>query len=355
MRYHKLDFFSWLVMSFDVVKSYIIKQLYLMMKTKLYSALLLFLMVSGTFLIVGCSGDDDENPEPPLGDLEAEIDISAISFISDTKSIDGRRIKAGQEVTFADNSSGSPDSREWVFQGGPATSADETASVTWTDQVGQVMVILNVSRSSDGSTDADTLELQVGPVEMLNRVVFGMENQDSEIDPISKWFGWTPNDGTIAIALETSDGANGTSQSLKMTAASDYGEFQLRPHENGPEFLVSLESERAYVFSFYMKGSESLTLSEASFLNVKNDSPVEGWYTPFWSGDAAIADITVSTSWQKYSFEFTTADLTTFNDEGYADGTADNAGPFFKHFASFSGSELSVWVDEVSLKEKETE
>lgn len=323
------------------------------MKTKLYSVFAMMLLAASTLMMVGCNDGSEEDPEPELGEVEAKIDVSQITFVSDSESIDGRRIKAGQEVSFVDDSEGSPDSREWIFEGGPSSSTDSIANVTWTDPVGQVMIILNVTRSVDGASDSDTLEIQVGPVEMLSRVVYGLENQGSEIDPISKWFSWTPNDGTTEVSLETSEGANGTAHSLKMTAAADYGEFQLRPHENGPEFLVSLESEKAYVFSFYMKGSESFTLSEASFLNVKNDDPAEGWYTPFWSGDAAYDDIVVSTDWKKYTYEFTTADLTTFGDEGYADGTADNAGPFFKHFASFSGSELSVWIDEMSLKEKE--
>jgi hypothetical protein len=302
---------------------------------------------------VSCGGDDENDPDIVLGDLKAKIDVSALSFISDANSIDGRRIKAGQSVSFADKSTGNPDSREWLFEGGPSSSTDSVATVSWAEQVGQVRVILKITRSSDEATDADTLDLQVGTLEMLNRLVFGLEDQDSEVDALSKWFSWTPNDGTIAVTLEAADGANGTTQSLKMIASSTYGEFQLRPHENGPEFLVSMESNTSYEYSFYMKGSEAFTLSEATFLNVKNDTPKEGWYTPFWSGDDAYDDIKVTTNWAKYSFEFTTADLATFNDEGYADGTADNAGPFFKHFASFSGTELAVWIDEISLKEKE--
>jgi hypothetical protein len=47
------------------------------------------------------------------------------------------------------------------------------------------------------------------------------------------------------------------------------------------------------------------------------------------------------------------ADLSTFTDVGYSDGVANNAGPFFKHFSSFTGAELVVWIDEISLKEKD--
>ncbi|MEM9896354.1 MAG: hypothetical protein AAF789_08285, partial [Bacteroidota bacterium] len=71
--------------------------------------------------------------------------------------------------------------------------------------------------------------------------------------------------------------------------------------------------------------------------------------------DAAIEDPSVTTSWKKFTYEFTVADLATFADAGYSDGTADNAGPFFKHFGSISGAELDVWIDEISLKEKEQE
>gem|GEM_PF-3337105 len=325
------------------------------MKRKIYSVLILISLFGMTQFMVSCDDDEvDPTVDPVLATISAKIDVSAISFTADNQSIDGRRIKAGQVVSFADKGTGNPDSRQWTFEGGPDSSSDSVATVTWLESVGKVNVILTVNRSSDAATDADTLELQVGSIELLNRIIFGLEDQDAEFDAVSKWFSWTPNDGSIAVALESSEGANGTSQSLKLTASSSYGEFQLRPHENGPEFLVSLESNTSYVYSFYMKGSEAFTLSEATFLNVKNDDPKEGWYTPFWSGDEAYDDINIATEWTKYSFEFTTSDLITFADDGYADGTADNAGPFFKHFAGFSGSELSVWIDEISLKEKET-
>ncbi len=194
----------------------------------------------------------------------------------------------------------------------------------------------------------------MGPVEILNRSVFGLEeDQDTGIDGLSSWFSWSPTDGAVSIALEDGDGANGTSRSLKLTANSDFGEFQLRPHENGPAFLATLESNTTYVFSFFMRASEAITLSEVSVLNVRNDDPVEGWNTPLWTGDPAITDPSVTTEWQQFTYEFTTPDYSTFTDEGYADGTADNAGPFFKHFAAFSGDQLEVWVDEMSLKEKE--
>ena len=304
----------------------------------------------GLMLFSSC---EKETTEPDLGDLVAEIDVSGINFISDLSAIDGRRIQAGQSITLADGSEGNPDNWEWTFSDGTQTITTQNATVSWSEAVGQVTITLTVTRSDDGATDTDELVLQVGPVEMLNRAVYSFEDQNADFVATDKWFGWTPNDGTISYQVETAEGANGTSQSMRLTASSDYGEFQLRPHENGPEYLVSLESNTTYVFSFYMKGSEAFTLSEVSVLNVKNDDPAEGWYTPLWTGDATITDPAVTTDWKQFSYEFTTADLSTFADEGYADGTADNTGPFFKHFASFSGNELTVWIDEISLKVKE--
>ena len=308
-------------------------------------------MLAMAFL-AGC-GDDDQEPEVQLETLTANIDVSAVDFIVDLSAIDGRRIKAGQAITIADGSSGQPDSWEWTFSDGSSAITTQDASITWPDAIGEVTITLTVTRSADGATATDQLAIQVGPVEMLNRAVFGFEDQSADFNAVDKWFFWTPNDGTVSTALESADGANNTAQSIKLTASSGYGEFQLRPHENGPEFLASLESQTSYVFSFYMKASEAFTLSEVSMLNVKNDDPKEGWYTPLWTGDAAIADPVVTTDWQKFSYEFTIADLSTFADAGYSDGTADNAGPFFKHFAAFAGNELTVWIDEMSLKEKE--
>lgn len=320
------------------------------MKTHFKLAALLFFVI-GAVSLTSC-GDDDE-PNPPLDELKANIDVSSITFITDLNSIDGRRIKANQSITLMDGSTGDPDGWEWTFSDGTQTITTQDANVSWSDAIGQVTISLTVTRSEDGATSTDEVVLQVGPVEMLDRAVYGLEDQDASFNAIDKWFYWTPNDGTVSMALETAEGANSTAQSLKLTASSSYGEFQLRPHENGPEFLASLESNTTYVFSFYMKASEAFVLSEVSILNVKNDEPKEGWYTPLWTGDAAISDPSVTTEWTKFTYEFTTADLSTFADAGYADGTADNAGPFFKHFAAISGNELMVWIDEMSLKEKE--
>jgi len=308
------------------------------------------LAIFGLLILSNCG---DDAPEKTFDALEAKIDVSGIPFITDLSSIDGRRIKAGQSITLGDGSKGEPDQWEWTFSDDTQTKTTQNATISWPDAIGQVTVTLTVTRTADGATDSDELVIQVGPVEMLNRAVFGFEDQEASFDAIDKWYSWTPNDGTVNKALQTSDGANGTTQSIKLTVASNFGEFQLRPHENGREFLASLESNTTYVFSFYMKGSQAFTLSELSMLNVNNDDPKEGWYTPLWTGDAAIADPNVTTDWKKFTYEFTTDDLATFSDVGYADGTADNAGPFFKHFTSFTGTELMVWIDEMSLKEKE--
>jgi PKD repeat protein len=308
----------------------------------------LLLTVFSLLMLSNCKKDTPE----PLDTLKAKIDVSAITFTTDLNSIDGRRIKANQSITLSDGSNGTPDKWEWKFSDGTQTKTTKDATVSWPDEVGQVTITLTVTRSSDGATDTDEVTIQVGPVEILDRAVFGFEPRANLVS-IDKWYLWTPNDGTVTKSLQTSDGANGTTSSIKVTAASNYGEFQLRPHENGPEFLASLKSNKTYVFSFYMKANQAFTLSEVSVLNVKNEDPKEGWYTPLWTGDAAIEDPSVTTSWKKFSYEFTVADLSTFADIGYSDGIANNTGPFFKHFASFAGNELVVWIDEISLKEKD--
>lgn len=319
------------------------------MKAYLKTAVLLFAVFS-LFTFSAC---EKETTEPDLDNLVAKIDVSSVNFVSDLNAIDGRRVKVGQSITLNDGSQGEPDTWEWTFSDGTSSISNQDAMVSWSEAVGQVTITLTVTRTEDGATDTAELVIQVGPVEMLSRAVYGFEDQDANFSAADKWFYWTPNDGTVSIAMESSDGAAGTAQALKLTASSDFGEFQLRTHENAPGFLVSLESNTTYVFSFYMKASEALTLSEVNVLNVKNDEPAEGWYTPLWTGDAAIADPDVTTEWKRFTYEFTTADLATFSDAGYADGTADNTGPFFKHFGAISGSEITVWVDEISLKEKE--
>lgn len=317
---------------------------------KIRSIWILSAFVSMAFLASCGVNDADEK----LDTLKAKIDESSVTFITDLKSIDGRRVKAGQNLILKDVSLGNPDSWEWSFSDNSPSQTTQNIEKKWTEAVGEVMIILKVNRSEDSSTDSDTLMIQVGPVEILNSIVYAFEDQDADFSAVEKWFFWSPNAGTVSIAMETNDGANGTSQSLKLTAQPGYSEFQLRTHENGGEYLASLKSNTSYVFSFYLKANTAFSLSEANVLNVKNDAPKEGWYTPFWSGDATVPPINVTTTWTKYSFEFTTADLSTFADEGYSDGTADHTGPFFKHFGNSGSSTLEVWFDEISLKEKET-
>jgi hypothetical protein len=314
------------------------------MKKNLKWPNLLIIIAGLMFLTVSC--DDEGDPTPDPGTLQARIDVSDINFIIDLQAIDGRRIKANQTVVFSDNSTGEPDLFEWIFEGGPANVTEPTAEVTWTEEVGQVMVILQVSRSIDNESDADTLYIQVGPVEMLDRVVFGLEDADSEVDAISKWYSWSPNLGENIHQLEASDGANGTSQSLKVVLPSDYTEFQLRTNEYNFGNNATLQSFTDYVFSYYIKASDAFTLSESSLLN-KDGEPVQDWWTPTWD-----QNIEVGTTWQKKTFEFNTGDISAIGDS-YSDGTANNAGPFFKHFGSLPGDNLTIWIDEISLKEKE--
>jgi len=315
-----------------------------MMKKNLKLTQMLVIMSGLMLFAVSCDDDSDSTPDP--GELKARIDVSDINFIMDSRAIDGRRIKANQSVSFSDNSSGEPDSYEWIFEGGPASVTDPTANVAWTEEVGQVKVILRIVRSVDNETDADTLNIQVGPVEMLDRVVFGLEDEDSEVDAISKWYSWSPNLGENFHQLEVSDGANNTSQSIKIVLSSDYSEFQLRTNEFNFGNNATLKSNTDYVFSYYIKATNAFTLSESSLLN-KDGEPAQDWWTPTWN-----QSIDVGTNWQKKTFEFNTGDITAIGDS-YNGGTANNAGPFFKHFAELPGDNLTIWIDEVSLKEKE--
>ena len=59
-------------------------------------------------LLVLSSCDDGDETKKVAGELKAKIDVSKVNFITDLRSIDGRRIKTGQAVTFSDGSEGSP-------------------------------------------------------------------------------------------------------------------------------------------------------------------------------------------------------------------------------------------------------
>ncbi len=101
------------------------------MITNFSKGALLLALFSFCFLM-GCK---DDEPDAPLANLEASIDVSSISFIDDMGAIDGRRIATGQSVTFSDGSTGEPDGWEWTFEGGPATSTEASPTVSWSEAV----------------------------------------------------------------------------------------------------------------------------------------------------------------------------------------------------------------------------
>lgn len=314
----------------------------------------MILLVATATSLMMCDGGD--GPEPAL---KAIIDVSAISFIDDLNAVNGQRIKAGQAATFKDASEGGADQWLWEFEGGIGISTLQNPIVQWPTAVGQVKIKLTVTRSSDGKTATDEIELQVGPVNQFNKNIYSFEVDEAS----GKWDTWSsaaPDDGSWSgesrakFEIDRTQGANGTSSSAKITRNytkdGDKTVFlQFSTWKNNAGANAVLKSNTTYIFSYYIKASTSTTIYSADLVN---RGGVTGEEQDWQSFGAWQNNVLVATQWAKYEIEFTTSDLSQI--VTYENGTANNASPYFQvnPFDDAVGN-VTIWIDEVSLKEKE--
>ncbi len=125
---------------------------------------------------------------------------------------------AGSTVTFSNTSQvGTSGSVNWSFDGGtPATSTSNTTSVTYSTP-GTYSVVLTATNPSGSNTTAQTSYITVvqGGAGLL--VPFTHDFDSGNLPGINVING---NSGTVAWALNTGTGANGTTQSIFLNNAS---------------------------------------------------------------------------------------------------------------------------------------
>lgn len=107
------------------------------------------LFVSLVALLVGCAEEENITPTPePDGEPEPEIvEVSAAFDASATS------VKAGESITFSDQSTGEPTTWKWTFEGGePATSTEQNPVVSYS-AAGVYDVKLTASNGDSESTE----------------------------------------------------------------------------------------------------------------------------------------------------------------------------------------------------------
>jgi len=286
------------------------------MKKSIIYCLSAFLMI---ILLIRCNKDEVEV-------IKFEATTNAIESSDGTYSVD-----VDEAILFTDWSTG-VDSRTWTFPGGtPATSTEEEVSVTFSTP-STVSCTLEVM-FTDGTTNSKEFVVVVGggavdpsAEAFSNRDAFSFEDP-AIVDQV--WAKWE-NDGAADMTVIDTDGANGTSNSLKVSFTTA-GEVQIFTNQSTLNVNASVDKTKKYIFSFWAKASETTTITAA----LENPEP---WVSFLWQEQE------IGTDWVKYSFDI---DPSTRE----YDGTADNVYVKVKMVPENASTE--IWFDEFSLREME--
>lgn len=249
-------------------------------------------------------------------------------------SVSAVKADAGETITFTDNSN-SVQSRIWTFPGGtPATSSDATVDVTFS-QEGPIICTLQVT-FLNGIVDTQDINIQIGN-EKYPRSVFSFEDTALAMDV---WESWVSN-GTDAMTFSIENvpgaGANQTDGYAKIEINAAAVESQLFTKGITGFPNATLESNKTYEFSFWIKSPDFTTVTAAE---ISNQSALQTWYNFAWYSPIPQ----VSNNWSFKTITFQTGDLTQI----YSEGTANNAWTQFKFIQSGTGT---IYIDEISLKE----
>jgi hypothetical protein len=292
--------------------------------------------------LLGLSSCKNQDPEPAV-------------FKAPTAS--NRTVASGAAITFTDNATG-VSKREWVFPGGtPATSSDKTVAVKFFD--GPAQAYLSVTLS-DGTKKATTLNVQVGN-ELFSRAYFGFES-DSSLVPGRGWKQWNPSlpNRNVTLTRETTGGANGTPGCLKVVISTTLTEeAQLFTKENVIPINATLEPNKNYTFSFWIKATDAIVAAlnlgdgdpNLKYLNAAlensndkaigdfNGLPLQSWKGYVWANSKPSP---VNT-WTKVTVDFNTGDA-------YSGANSANTYGFFKFNSGLPAG--TVYIDEVSILPK---
>jgi hypothetical protein len=249
-----------------------------------------------------------------------------IAFDPDVSST---RLEVGDSIIFTDYSYGAL-SRVWTFEGGlPATSNDREVVVFFAES-GQFTCTIETA-FPDGITETKEFLIIVGStVEIYegfkDPAVFSFEDETSAMGVWSKW----ENDGMADLTIDTGTGANGTSQSAKLSF-TQAGEVQIFTNQAPVGVNASMDKLKIYEFSFWAKASQNTVITAA----LENASNTQDFHNYLWK------EQNVGTEWTQYTFSIDPSS------QPY-----DIAGNVYIKIKMQPGiSPIDIWFDEFSLIE----
>lgn len=318
------------------LKTMIMKSL---LKNKI-NVLFASLLIGGTILS-SCS--DDSDPEP-LEMIKIDVTVSA------------NEIGAGGTLTFKDLSTGVL-SRTWSFPGGDVqTSADSVVRVTFAKE-GPIVCSVELNLN-DETTETTTIPIQVG----TEQFAFSIFSFEDATEALASLKAWNPTAGASTLAdwtssaiasfeVDDTQGAEGTSSSLKVTISKAGEEVQVFSKENwDADFNGKLDKTKMYTLSFWAKSDvansiETLVMENEVVVANPDDAETKfySWATNAqeWNGYLWNGPNAVDTDWTEFSFDIDPSD------QPY--DVAENAYVMIK----FATSQVGTFhIDEISLKEK---
>lgn len=157
--------------------------------------------------------------------------------------------------------------------------------------------------------------------------IFSFEDETKAMEVWSKW----ENDGVADITVDTSEGANGTPQSGKISFTKA-GEVQIFTNETSLSVNATMDKTKTYEYSFWAKTSEITTITAA----LENNTANQEFYNYLWQNQE------IDTEWTKYTFDI--------DPSGQPYDIASKV--YIKLKMQPSNSAAIIWFDEFKLEEK---
>lgn len=265
--------------------------------------------------------------------------------------------EANQVTVFTDYSEGVV-SRVWTFQDGiPATSTDKIANVLFPRE-GPITCEIEVTYS-DGFKQKKNVPIQVGD-ELFRRNIFSFEDNEAVMDAWQIWVAGISDElkeieypKYVNFSIDNTQGADGTSSCLKVQVLKPNREIQLYTKHRKTPINVVLKPNKKYILTFWIK---SPTLKKLEAVEISNEEPINTAGDKFFKNIAWWSPIPVGefgTDWEKRYVHFTTGDFSE-----YPTRRAENAYVQFKfkpNFNTITNSQVTYYIDEISIQDDETE
>ena len=171
-----------------------------------------------------------------------------------------------------------------------------------------------------------------------NRDIFSFQ---SEVAALASWKSWSPETVYPAtLSVDTSQGANGTSSSGKMSFTASGKEIQMFTNEDFSGINAKMDKTKKYEFSFWAKASATTTITAA--LENSVDITKHTWASANQAFKNYLwQDTEINTTWTKYTFDIDPSS------QPY-----DKAENVYVKIKMVPSALVDIWLDEFSLKEK---